>query len=251
MSIRSRWAFVMALGWTALALPGLSLAQMAEVAGTVTYAEHAKNPAGPITAGATLFAGDLVQTEADGKAQIQASTIRLTLFGNSSARLFPSGTGVAVELERGTIVYSASATPPLLVYALDLRIRPIGVPGAVGQITIVATCDVRVISQHGQIEILGGKEKQKRIVEDTKSENFASLRGVDYRDTWKPIRADYPDIDPNSQYHHSHNHAACPTDKRPPPYPWPDAALAGFVGVGTFILVHKELESRDCPDKNP
>lgn len=240
-------------GSLALVLAGLlpSHAQSPDAVGILTYAEHAKTPGAALTTGTTIFSGDLVETEADGKAQLQAGSIRLTLFGDSSFRLFHSPGGLVIELERGTMAYALAANQTFLLYALDVRVRPIVEQGAAGQITVVTRCDVRVTSQRGAIEVLKENEKQKGIVEDSKNESFRSLRAVDYHDTWKPIPADYPDFDPNSQYHHSHSHVACPAAFQKGPALHAGSATlarageAAIVGAGIGIIVYKALESPD------
>lgn len=191
----------------ALALP--CHAQEAPIAASVLNATNAHIGAAPASTGATIFSGDLLRTESDGGIQLQAGRTQFVLLPDSSFRLFRSGSKLIVELERGALNYAAAATDEsVTIYASDIRIVPVPSQLSSGQVAIVSRCEVRVASDRGSMNLISAK--QNTLLQQGQATRVFSEFGIDYRDSWKPIPADYPDFDPHSEYHKSHSHSACP-----------------------------------------
>ena len=174
---------------------------------------------------------------------------------DSAVRLFHYENKTVVEIERGTFAYTTKGTnDDLTFFALDIRLVPKTNMPASGQVSIVSRCDVHIMAVHSTIQVTSGKES--RTIEEGKSFKVLSEFGVDYRDSWQPVPADYPDYAKDAQYHHSHAHTACPvgvwqTASRSPIGALASGHFAEIVGGGAAIftgwIIHEALESTDRP----
>ena len=229
-------------------------AQQAAPAGVVTVADRATLGNQAVSVGSTVFSGDLLKTEDEGHLNVQAATVQIALGPNTSVRLFRNLNRVIVEIERGSIAYTAKGTnEDLAIFALDIRLVPKTSVPAAGQVTIVSRCDVNANAIHSTIDVTSGRES--KTIEEGKSFRVLSEFGVDYRDSWQPVLADYPDFPRDAEYHKSHSHVACPAGV------WqaaksPVSALGsghfaeivgGSVGIITVVVVHKVFESDERP----
>jgi len=222
-------------------------------AGVVILANHGQLGGVNVSSGASVFSGDLLQTDEEGQIQIQAGRTKLVLQPSSALRLFRVGGHAVVELERGTMNYSTPGTgEELVIFGLDVRLVPTHGTATAGQVTVVSRCEVRATSQTGTLEVTSGKET--KTIEETKSYSVTSDFGVEYHDSWKPIPDEYPDFDPKSRYHRSHSHGPCGLAADQPSKP-PTPALGGhfklaaaIVGGGVICLaLCRDFESPDRP----
>lgn len=226
----------------------------ASVAGVVTLANQAQLGGASLSEGATVFSGDLVNTEDEGQVQIQAGRIRLTLQQQGSFRIFRAGDRLVVELERGTMTYSMTGTDDLTIYALDTRLVPEHAEGAAGQVSVVSRCEAKATSLKQTITVTAGKET--KTIEETKTYTVRSDFGVEYHDSWKPTPSDYPDFDPNSTYHRTHSHSACglaakdaSSGAKPALGSHFKVAAAVIAGGVTCLVVCRDFESPATPKK--
>ena len=251
MSIRKTVFLVLAtLG------PSVALAQTQQVApsGVVTLASRAMLGNQSVSVGTTVFSGDLLRTEDEGRLNVQSGTVQIALGPNTSVRLFHNINRMIVEVERGSIAYTAKGTnEDLTIFALDIRLVPKTNVPASGQVTIVSRCDVNASAIHSTIEVTSGRET--RTIEETKSFRVLSEFGVDYRESWQPVLADYPDFPRDAEYHKSHSHVACPAGG------WQSAksplhglgaghfqeVIGGAIGIITWISVSEAFESAERP----
>jgi len=222
-------------------------------AGVVIQASHGQLGGVNVSSGASVFSGDLLQTDEEGQIQIQAGRTKLVLQPNSTLRLFRAGGHAVVELDRGSMNYSMPGTgEELVIFGLDVRLVPTRGTATAGQVTVVSRCEVRATSQTGTLEVTSGKET--KTVEETKTYSVRSDFGVEYRDSWKPIPEDYPDFDPNSKYHRSHSHGPCGLAENQPgqtparPLGGHFKLAAAIVGGGvTCLVLCRDFESPDNP----
>ena len=236
------------LAFGVVALPGR--AQQAAPAGVVTAATRATNGSGNISEGATVFSGDLLRTTDEGHLNVQSGTLQFALGPNSTVRIFRTLNRVIVEIERGTLAYTAKgASEDLTIYASDIRAIPKTNVPAAGRITIISRCDVNVSAVRSAIEVTSGGET--KTIEETNSYRVLSEFGVDYHDSWQPVLADYPDFPKDAQYHHSHSHVACPAGVWQAPIAAAHSHFGILVGGGTAVItgyaLHEVFESPDRP----
>ena len=233
------------------ASPGFS--QQAVPSGVVTMASRAMLGNEAVTVGSTVYSGDLLKTEDEGRLNVQAGTVQIALGPNTSIRLFRNVNRVLVEVERGSIAYTAKGTnEDLTIFALDVRLVPKTSVPASGQVDIVSRCDVLVTASHSSVDVTSGRET--RTIQETKSFRVLSEFGVDYRDSWQPVLADYPDFPRDAEYHKSHSHVACPAgvwQASKPPVAAGSSHFAEIVGgaaaIITWIGVDEAFESADRP----
>lgn len=229
-------------------------AQQATPVGAVTLASNATIASASASVGTTVFSGDLLKTGDQGGMTVQAGSLQFTLGQNTSARLFHAENRTVVELESGTLSYTAKGVnEDLTLFASDIRFVPQTNVPAAGQINIASRCHVIATAMRSTIEAKSGRET--KTIEETKSYTVLSEFGVDYKDEWQPVLADYPEYPRDAQYHHSHNHVACPSGaSQAHQSPAPGALTGHFeqvvwggTGVGIGILVHEIFESPDRP----
>lgn len=236
--------------------PSVAFAQTQQVApsGVVTVASRAMLGNQSVSVGSTVFSGDPLRTEDEGRLNVQSGTVQIALGPNTSVRLFHNINRMIVEVERGSIAYTAKGTnEDLTIFALDIRLVPKTNVLASGQVTIVSRCDVNASAIHSTIEVTSGRET--RTIEETKSFRVLSEFGVDYRESWQPVLADYPDFPRDAEYHKSHSHVACPAGV------WQAAkspvsalgaghfqeVIGGALGIITWISVSEAFESAERP----
>jgi hypothetical protein len=251
MKRSKQFVFLCLFAFAVAAIP--ACAQQPSPAGAVTVAANATIGNAPLTEGATIFSGDPLKTGDNGRLQVQAGSVQFTLADNTSARIFRDENRILVELERGTILYNTKgANEDLRIFALDVRLVPHTNGPAQGQVHIVSRCDVDTTAVRGQIDITSGRES--KTVEESKSYRVTSAVGVDYKDSWQPIPADYPDYPHDAAYHRSHGHVACAADI---PRKTPVAGMGGgahiieltggIIAILTIPPIIKAFESPDRP----
>ena len=139
-------------------------------AGVVTFANEASVGIATASNGSTIFSGDLLKTGEAGRLQIQSGTMQFVLDARSAARIFKTGDRVLVELEQGSLAYSAKGVSEnLTLFAQDIKFVPRTTELAVGQITIVSRCDVQASTSRSSLEATSGKETRTIDAKDRKS----------------------------------------------------------------------------------
>ena len=76
-------------------------------AGVVTIAQNAALGNGRVSEGTTVFSGDLLKTGDQGRLNVQSGTVQFAIGANSSVRVFHNENRVIVEIEGGTLAYTA------------------------------------------------------------------------------------------------------------------------------------------------
>jgi len=243
------WIRRSALSWVLSSLlPVMPLyAAQAPGAGVVMDADRARVGNGPVTAGASVFDGDVISTESDGHAQVRIGKTQFQLQGDTQVALFSGANGAVVELRHGTLIVSNN-TPleGFEIYASDVRIIPTTDRPILGQVTLNSPCDVQITSQHGKLEARAGKET--KTIEDAHS--------YDVRPEFTVEDSRVPAISPDaSDFHRGHRHSSCAA--APENHGLRAAVAAGgshfeiAVGVGVGIIgvigIKKALESPDRP----
>jgi len=233
--------------------PNPAHAQQLASAGVVTVATNSTIGNGNVTEGTTVFSGDLLKTGDQGHLSVQSGTLQFALGENSAARIFRNLDRTIVELERGTLAYTAKGVnESVTIFALDIRFAPQTSLQVAGQISILSRCDVSVTAIRGTVDVTSGRET--KTVQESKSYRVLSDLGVDYRDSWQPVLNDYPDYPRDTQYHHSHDHVACAAaanNAQKPPFALTGGhfreIIGGAVAIVTSWVVHEALESPDRP----
>jgi hypothetical protein len=243
-----RWIRRSMLSWTLSALlPVMPLyPAQAPATGVVVDADRARIGSGPVTAGASVYAGDVISTESDGHAQVRIGKTQFQLQGDTQVALFSGVNGAVAELRHGTLIVSNnSPVEAFEIFASDIRIVPTTDRPILGQVTLNSPCDVQITSEHGKLEATVGKET--KTIEDAHS--------YDVRPEYTVHDDRVPAISPDdAEYHRGHRHSNCAAilnhaTKGPVAAASSHFSIAVGVGIGviTVIGIKKGLESPDRP----
>lgn len=154
-----------------------------------------------LSAGSSLYSGDVVNTESDGHAQIRVRQSRFELVGESYGAFFPGPNGAVAELRHGTIIVAlTSPSEAFEIFASDVRIVPKSERPVLAQITMNSSCDLQIKVQKGNLEATSGKET--KTLEEGHA--YDVVPEVSVKDSRNPAIS--PDL---SEYHRGHEHATC------------------------------------------
>jgi hypothetical protein len=226
-------------------LPSAALPQDQPI-GMVQTAERAHLDQGPVSAGASIYAGEVLSTDAGGAFELRVATLRFALRENSSASFYSGQKGSVAQLTGGTLLFSRdSGEAGIEIVASDVRIVPGGDGQVVGEVSIVSPCKIIVTSRLGQLKVTSGKEA--RTVNEKQS--YSVIPEVTVFDVHYPVSPD------DSEYHRSHTHKVCAAPITGPQTGAPVAAgLSHFLpialvaaGVATGIGIRYALLSPDRP----
>ena len=132
-----------------------SLPARPSVLGVVLAAKHVHLNTTAVTVGATVYDGDRFSTETGGMLRMRSGTTGLELAEASviSVQNPPNGVqGMEVELDKGTLVFSAARAASLNVIAREASIRPVADTRTVAQITVTGPKELRVCARRGALQ---------------------------------------------------------------------------------------------------
>jgi hypothetical protein len=205
-----------------------------QATGVVVDAEGASIGESSLSAGSSLYTGDVVNTDSNGHAQIRVRQSRFELIGESHGAFFPGADGAVAELRQGTIIVALnSPSEAFEIFASDVRIVPKSERPILAQITMNSSCDLQIKVQKGNLEATSGKET--KTLEEGHA--YDVIPEVSVKDSRNPAIS--PDI---SEYHRGHEHYACALAAKLGQKP-PVAGLshfkiiAGAVAAGILIPV--------------
>lgn len=234
----------LAVALAAAAFVAPAFAAQNPAAGVVLEADHTLMGSAQVTAGASVFSGDVLNTDSEGHAQVRIGQTRFQLLANSEAAFLSTETGPVAELRQGSLIVSDNASETFRVYASDVLIVPTSDRPILGQITIESPCEVKITSEHGRLEATVGRET--KAIEEQHSYSVRPEYSV--RDTRMPAIS--PDDD---AFHRGHNHATCAAAPRSAKGPVAAGGshftiiAGGVIGIITVIGVKEALESPDRP----
>jgi hypothetical protein len=137
-------------------------------------------------AGLSVFPGELVSTDEEGKAMVRIGASVATLSELSSATLETSGDGAHIDLVSGTVFLSSAEKNPLEAHAEDAMLWPHTNQATQAQIQIYAPKVLQVsaragdldISYHGEYRVLPAGQSYRIYLEsDAESQEPAGAGG--------------------------------------------------------------------------
>ena len=197
------------LATASLALAPLSSAQDTPL-GVVLQANLAHVRQSSLTEGASVFAGEEINTDVGGAADIRIGSSRYSLAASSFGRFYPAGASGAVgkgsiaELTTGTLTFRRDNADSVEVVASDVRIVPEGDTPATGQVTIFSPCKISVTAITGDLQVTAGTETH--IVAEKESYEVLPQQSV-------IAAANFLSPD-DPAYHQSHTHKTCTTPRQ-------------------------------------
>jgi len=191
--------------------------------GVVTQASGAHFNAAKVSAGATIYDGDGLSTEAEGALQFRGSAAQLYLPGSSGVILRGLPMGTQAQLQTGTVLFSTAKAAAMEIMADEAFIRPLADAPTIVQVTIVGSKELQVSARRGALQFAYAGETE--IIAE----------GASYRIVLDPPEA------------------------APPPFPQRGPAKAGrerkkfkiivivAIGWATEWALHEVFESPDRP----
>ena len=241
-------SYLAALAAVLLAYSPAQVAQAAQnkALGILLESQEGRVGSSPVSAGSSIYLGDILSTDAGGRMIIRVGQTTYQLLGDSSVAFYPGQTSTIAELRRGTILVSTnSSAETFQIYASDVRIEPRQERPISGQVSLKSPCELEVTSQTGRMDVIAGNDK--RTVEHDKGLRVIPEHSVDPDDAT---------ISPeDSEYHRHHTHAGCAIAAAQNGGKPPIAAgnsrfiyfAIGAVAAGTLIPVVRAYESPDRP----
>ena len=135
--------------------------------GVVLQADHAIVGADVIASGATVYAGDTLETNDSGTLRARLGGPQVFLRPNTMAQVQSLENGFSATLKRGTVVISSEASNTFELLADGAAIRPAGAQPVVAQVTFVNANELLLTSTRGALLVSMGEEV--RTVESGRS----------------------------------------------------------------------------------
>ncbi len=190
--------------------------------GIVTQASGAHFNAAKVSAGATIYDGDGLSTEADGALQFRAPAALLYLPGTSGVTLHGLPNGTQAQLQTGTVVFSTAKSVAMEILAQEALVRPAADGPTVGQVTVLGPKELQISVRRGTLEFSYAGETEKLA------------EGASYR-----IFLDQPEA------------MSSPQRQRPPEAGREDKKfriiVIGLIGGATALALREAFESPDRP----
>jgi hypothetical protein len=126
--------------------------------GILTLAYGAHLNASDAFAGLSVFDGESLSTDAEGKVSARVGGSVITLTGQSAASLQRSGDGAHIDLEAGAVYVWSAESNPLEVHAEGAMLRPHGGHQVQAQVLVFAPKVLQITTRQGSVDFSYGKE---------------------------------------------------------------------------------------------
>jgi hypothetical protein len=126
--------------------------------GILTLAYGAHLNASDAFAGLSVFEGESLSTDAEGKLSARIGGSVITLVGQSAATLQRSGDGTHVDLDEGAIYIWSTESNPLEVHAEGALLRPHGGHQVQVQVLVFAPKVLQITTRQGSVDFWYGQE---------------------------------------------------------------------------------------------
>lgn len=138
-------------------LVGIPLLGQSAPLGVVTQSSGGHLNSAAATVGATIYNGDILNTEAPGTLAVRAGSVQFVLSDDSAMMMNYDGSTLTPVLQRGSVNFRVEAGGELRLSAADVQVRPQSSDLTVGQLSL-ESCAVVVTSRTQALEVTAGKE---------------------------------------------------------------------------------------------
>ena len=135
--------------------------------GVLTRASEAHLDALPAFVGLSVFEGESISTDQEGRLGIRIGSVMLALSGSSSATLHRISGGTHVDMQSGWLYFSSPANARVEVHASDSLLRPAKNQSTQARIRIDTPHQLQVSAIHG--DLLFTYQDESRIIPEGKS----------------------------------------------------------------------------------
>jgi hypothetical protein len=132
--------------------------------GVLTRAYEAHLNSMPAFVGLSVFEGESISTEEEGKLGVRIGNVMLALSGNSSATLHRSTGGAHVDLGSGWLYFSSPANSSVEVHADEALLRPAKNKLTQAQVHIFTQQVLQISASHGDL-VFSYKDESRIIPE--------------------------------------------------------------------------------------
>lgn len=132
----------------------------ANVLGVVAQSFKGHVGSAAVSAGATIYVGDRLSTEADGRVWLRSDTTQIVLNGHTAATLQGKAGALSVNLLDGTLSFSTSHDGVREVAALGADIRPASEAPTNADITIAGPNSLHIFARRGALKFSYGGESE-------------------------------------------------------------------------------------------
>jgi hypothetical protein len=129
--------------------------------GVVTQASSAHFNAAKVSAGATIYDGDGLSTEADGALQFRAPAALLYLPGTSGVTLHRLPNGAQTQLQAGTVAFSTAKSAAMEILVQGAFVRPAADGPTVAQVTVLGPKELQISARRGALEFSYAGETER------------------------------------------------------------------------------------------
>ncbi len=213
-------------------LVGIPLPGATPPLGIVTQSSRGHLSTAAASAGATIYDGDQLSTDAGGTLRLRIGASLMYLAEHTNLTLHSAPTGALADLAGGSLVFSSALASAMEIRAREARIRAAGNVHTVAQISVVGPKELRVTARRGALEIMYRDEKE------------TIPEGASYRVLLDPSPADMP---------------IATNGRGPGSWPGKPPKPQGKTGKGLFLIaagatisitvwaMHEAWESPDSP----
>ncbi len=120
--------------------------------GIITQASGAHFNAAKVSAGATIYDGDGLSTEAEGALQFRGPAAVVYLPGSSGITLHGLPNGTRAQLQIGSVVFSTARAAGMEIIADEALIRPVADGPTVAQVTIIGPKELQIRARRGALQ---------------------------------------------------------------------------------------------------
>jgi hypothetical protein len=129
--------------------------------GTVTQASGAHFNSATVSAGATIYDGDGLSTDAEGALQFRGQAAQVYLPGASGVTLHGLPNGMQGQLQTGTLVFSTARAAAMEIIADGALIRPAADGPTVAQVAIIGPKELQISARRGALQFSYAGETEK------------------------------------------------------------------------------------------
>jgi hypothetical protein len=213
-------------------LVGIPLPGATSPLGIVTQSIKGHLSTADASAGATIYDGDRLSTDAGGTLRLRTGSSSMYIAAQTSLTLHRAAAGALADLAGGSLIFSSAPASAIEIRARDARIRPAENVPTVAQVSVVGPKELLVTARRGALE-LAYRDETERIAE-----------GASYRVLLDATPADLP---------------PAANGRAPGSWPATPPQKAGKTGKALFLIVaggaawatawalHEAVESPDQP----
>jgi hypothetical protein len=119
--------------------------------GVLTIASHAHLDQAMAFPGLSVFEGERLSTEAEGRLGVRVGRSALVLGESTEVELISANEALHIDMTCGSLRFSAAEHEPLEVHAGDVLVRPVGLQATQGAVTLLGPKVLQIAAEKGSL----------------------------------------------------------------------------------------------------